>query len=97
MPRSSRRAVRSLTQEELSWREVTREAHVSALIVGSLPILMLAMLWIVNRDYVGQLFHGAGRFDPFSLPVAELPRFITEPAARPSVNAGLMGSLAFAP
>lgn len=61
MRRPSRHAARAVTAEEMSWHELAREAQTATMIVGSLPLLILSVLWFFNRDYAQLLFQGNGR------------------------------------
>jgi tight adherence protein B len=38
-------------------KALTAEGRVSALVIGILPIGVGAFMWLMNRDYIGVLFH----------------------------------------
>ncbi|MFA7439891.1 MAG: type II secretion system F family protein [Sphingomonadaceae bacterium] len=49
-------------QMELKIRALSSEARASAAIIGSLPLVMAALMWITTPDYIAPLFTtGAGR------------------------------------
>jgi tight adherence protein B len=48
--------LRKRRQMKLKIRAMSSEARASAIILGSLPFLMLGVLFLMNREYVMQLF-----------------------------------------
>ena len=49
--------LRKRRQMKLKVKAVSSEARASAMILGSLPFVMFALIMVVSQDYIMQLFH----------------------------------------